>query len=176
MRGSNGMRVVRELRTADRTREVSEIHGANRTRYVFLDPDGTQHDWICVVVRAGTGVVYQQQYGGTATHLSGVEGYLVPLTGWDPVTDRDGLRELRDIFEGRLRGFGLAGPPGPELLDRLRSAVGVVHYWSSGWTSDWCPDRIPLQIDEDRLDELDEAWIPVRTPDGPGVLLWDNSD
>ncbi|MFD4942778.1 DUF6210 family protein [Streptomyces sp. NPDC058239] len=29
---------------------------------------------------------------------------------------------------------------------------------------------------ESRLDETDEAWVPVLTPDGrPGVLLWCNS-
>jgi hypothetical protein len=35
---------------------------------------------------------------------------------------------------------------------------------------------VPLQIDEGRGDELDEAWIPVLTPDGPGYLAWINSD
>ncbi|BBC29284.1 hypothetical protein SGFS_005780 [Streptomyces graminofaciens] len=26
------------------------------------------------------------------------------------------------------------------------------------------------------LSEVDEAWVPVVTPDGPGVLVWENSD
>ncbi|MEV6241519.1 DUF6210 family protein [Lentzea sp. NPDC051838] len=46
---------------------------------VFLDPDGTEHDWLYVVVRAQTGVAYEQQYGGTANRLGEVEGYLVPV-------------------------------------------------------------------------------------------------
>lgn len=33
-----------------------------------------------------------------------------------------------------------------------------------------------LQVDETAIDELDEAWIPVLTVDGPGVLIWSNSD
>ncbi|MGO4755221.1 DUF6210 family protein, partial [Streptomyces sp. 2MCAF27] len=33
-----------------------------------------------------------------------------------------------------------------------------------------------LRLDEGRLAEADEAWIPVTTPDGPGELLWCNSD
>jgi hypothetical protein len=34
----------------------------------------------------------------------------------------------------------------------------------------------PLRIDEERADELDEAWVPVLTPDGPAYLAWVNSD
>ncbi|WP_328753160.1 DUF6210 family protein [Streptomyces sp. NBC_00285] len=34
----------------------------------------------------------------------------------------------------------------------------------------------PLLLDESRLAEADEAWVPVLTPDGPGVLTWENSD
>jgi hypothetical protein len=29
-------------------------------------------------------------------------------------------------------------------------------------------------LDRRRLNELDEAWIPVLTPDGPGYLAWVN--
>ncbi|MFJ9863314.1 DUF6210 family protein [Streptomyces sp. NPDC101165] len=33
-------------------------------------------------------------------------------------------------------------------------------------------------LDEEltRLAEVDEAWVPVVTPDGPGVLVRENSD
>ncbi|MDX8149202.1 DUF6210 family protein [Lentzea sp. BCCO 10_0061] len=33
-----------------------------------------------------------------------------------------------------------------------------------------------LRLDESRIREADEAWIPVITPDGPGLLVWCNSD
>ncbi|MFE4329723.1 DUF6210 family protein [Streptomyces sp. NPDC056831] len=33
-----------------------------------------------------------------------------------------------------------------------------------------------LRWDESLLDEMDEAWVPVLTPDGPGVLLRCDSD
>ncbi|WP_460358611.1 DUF6210 family protein [Actinoallomurus acanthiterrae] len=33
-----------------------------------------------------------------------------------------------------------------------------------------------LELDEERLHELDEAWTPVVTADGPGILVWQNSD
>jgi hypothetical protein len=43
------------------------------------------------------------------------------------------------------------------------------------------PDLAPelldrFALDESRLAEADEAWVPVFTPDGPGVLTWENSD
>ncbi|MFD9903267.1 DUF6210 family protein [Streptomyces sp. NPDC059063] len=31
-------------------------------------------------------------------------------------------------------------------------------------------------MDETRVGEADEAWVPVVTPDGPGVPVWFNSD
>ncbi|GAA4880348.1 hypothetical protein GCM10023235_70810 [Kitasatospora terrestris] len=34
----------------------------------------------------------------------------------------------------------------------------------------------PLRLDESRIREADEAWIPVITPEGPAVLMWHNSD
>ncbi|MGM1060082.1 DUF6210 family protein [Saccharothrix sp. Mg75] len=34
----------------------------------------------------------------------------------------------------------------------------------------------PLLLDGSRMSEADEAWVPVLTPDGPGVLVWSNSD
>ncbi|WUD78232.1 DUF6210 family protein [Streptomyces sp. NBC_00510] len=34
----------------------------------------------------------------------------------------------------------------------------------------------PLRLDESRIREADEAWVPVITPDGPAVLVWFNSD
>ncbi|WP_407924527.1 DUF6210 family protein [Actinomadura physcomitrii] len=48
--------------------------------------------------------------------------------------------------------------------------------WPSGRGPDEADTRSHLQIDDDRIEGLDEAWVPVRTPDGPGVLVWCNSD
>ncbi|MFD9003063.1 DUF6210 family protein [Streptomyces sp. NPDC059582] len=33
-----------------------------------------------------------------------------------------------------------------------------------------------MRLDENRIRDTDEAWVPVITPDGPGLLLWANSD
>ena len=44
----------------------------------------------------------------------------------------------------------------------------------------WAGDTLnsmphPLLLDEQHLGDADEAWVPVLTPDGPGVLVWPNS-
>ncbi|MFV2176746.1 DUF6210 family protein [Actinomadura sp. LOL_016] len=43
-------------------------------------------------------------------------------------------------------------------------------------SSNDCRRPAQLQVDESRLAEVDEAWVPVVTPDGQGVLVWLNSD
>ncbi|GAA4056435.1 DUF6210 family protein [Actinomadura miaoliensis] len=137
-------------------------------RYVFLDPDGTADVWLYVVVEAPTGVFYQQQYGGTACRQGQVEGYLVPVYGLDA------LNALRTLFEQHFRGAGTWNHSwSPEERDRLRDGVEGVTFWAcDGWTE----EPHALKLDESRMAEADEAWIPVLTPDGPGVLLWFNSD
>ena len=137
-------------------------------RRVFLDLEGTGTGWVFVVVAAPTGVVYEVQGGGYGCVPYAQEGYLLPVFGQD-LDD-----ELREIFVGELRGHGARGLDWPpELLDRLRSAVAFPVY-GSGNRDDLFP--APLVLDESRLAEADEAWVPVLTPDGPGVLVWENSD
>ena len=135
---------------------------------MLLDPDGTGPEWAYVVVQWRTGVVYQQQYGGTACRQGEIEGYLVPVDGSTarPLLD--------DVFVRSLRRVGCWGRPlEPELLDRVRRAVSLIRFWPDSQGS---ATFEPLVLDEDRLDDLDEAWVPVTTADGPGVLLWPNSD
>ncbi|WP_035841414.1 DUF6210 family protein [Kitasatospora azatica] len=140
------------------------------TRYIFLDPDGSGSGlgWVAVIVAAPTGVVYRNQGGGHGCIPYEQEGYLIPLFG-------EGLdEELRGIFVGELDGWGSRGLDWPApLLDRLRTAVGF-HVYGSANREDLFPT--PLVLDESRLTEADEAWIPVHTPDGPGQLVWENSD
>ncbi|KDN86975.1 DUF6210 family protein [Kitasatospora cheerisanensis] len=140
-------------------------------RHIVLDPDGCGADqgWMFVIVAAPTGVVYQNQGGGYGCLQYQQEGYLIPLFGPD-------LDEaLQEIFVGELKGCGsrrLDWPPA--LLDRLRMAVDQYGVYGSGRHEDTFPT--PLVLDESRLSEVDEAWVPVLTPDGPGVLVWENSD
>jgi hypothetical protein len=56
-------------------------------------------------------------------------------------------------------------------VERIVSMIGY------RTTSEDLPTEVPVvALDRGRLDELDEAWAPVRTPDGPGYVAWMNSD
>jgi hypothetical protein len=140
-------------------------------RHLDLDPDGSGsgRGWVCVIVAAATGVVYRVQGGGFGCVPYEQEGYLIPLFG------RDLDEELRAVFVGELHGQGTRGLDRPEpLLDRLRAAVAEFHLYGSANREDLYP--APLALDESRLPEADEAWVPVVTPDGPAILTWENSD
>ncbi|MYW64453.1 hypothetical protein GTY65_10270 [Streptomyces sp. SID8379] len=151
------------------TDQGSGAEAPDGRRRVFLDVTETGSGWVFVVVAAPTGVVYQTQGGGVGCIPYEQEGYLLPLygTGLD-----DGLNEL---FVGELKGWGSRRFDWPApLLDRLREEVAALHVYGSANRDDTFPS--PLVLDESRLAETDEAWVPVLTPDGPGFLVWQNSD
>ncbi|MEV4001778.1 DUF6210 family protein [Actinomadura sp. NPDC049753] len=138
-------------------------------RFVCFDPDGTiGGGWLYVVVEAKTGVIYQQQYGGNVNRQGQVEGFLVPLAS------RDALSALRTLFEKDFRGAGTWNHTWPEdAWTRLGAIIGAVRYWACDGDTE---QPHGLRLDESRMREVDEAWVPVITPDGPGVLVWPNSD
>jgi hypothetical protein len=145
-------------------------------RYVFLDFEELR---LCVVVAAETAVVYQQQHGGTACMQGRVEGYLLPVQGGPAGDCGEALAMLREIFERDLGGAGWRGGALPgQLMARLRGAVDKIAVEESGQTAGDVLSRElkPLVLDESRLGEMDEAWVPVITADGPGLLVWSNSD
>lgn len=124
---------------------------------------------LCVVVRAQTGAVYRQHYGGIARRQGQVEGFLIPASG--PA----GLSQLRELFEGHFRGAGTRGHSWQAgEAERLRRAVRAVRCPAPGHSG--AAAASPLELDEQRLSEADEGWVPVRAPYGPGVPLWPGSD
>ena len=137
--------------------------------------DGPAEGWLYVVVRAPTRIVYKHQYGGVMCRHGETQGYLVPVFG------HEALAELREFFEVTLGACGTTSRDWPQVrfewhqdqLDLLRRAVGRIT-WMAG--DDLYPEAVPLVLDESRVEEFDEAWLPVLTPDGPGVLWWNNSD
>ena len=139
-------------------------------RNVFINPSGfLLHPWMAVLVEAHTGVTYSHQTGGVACIPRQSEGYYVP------VFDQNAYDTLRSMFEVALEGAGTSGRDvrwdGP-LLERLREAVALIRMdASTGASAD-----VRLVLDESRLPEIDEAWVPVISPDGPGTLIWENSD
>jgi Family of unknown function (DUF6210) len=118
-----------------------------------------------VIVLSETGLIYRHQYGGYHCYGAEIEGFLVPA--W---AHPEAKKELDDLF---LVDLGMSGVPDDrrsEVVNRVRSSVQRIWYRGDD------PRMVPLQIDESRADELDEAWVPVLTPDGPGYLAWINSD
>jgi hypothetical protein len=142
-----------------------------RVRIVWVD--GPAEGWLHVVVRAKTRIVYKHQYGGVMCRHGEVQGYLVPVFG------TEALAELRDFFEGTLGTYGTTNHDGvpfewrEDQLDLLRRVVSRIAWWAD---DDLYPEPVPIVLDESRIQEFDEAWLPVLTPDGPGVLWWSNSD
>ena len=55
----------------------------------------------------------------------------------------------------------------------IRGAVSLLVMMSSTRLGN---PEMQIELDESRFYEIDEAWVPVATPDGPGILTWENSD
>ncbi|MER5644869.1 DUF6210 family protein [Streptosporangium sp. NPDC002524] len=151
-----------------------------KKRYIYMDTSdlGGPEDQLQLVIEAPTGVVYRNQYGGYSCLPGHAEGFLMPI-----LPGPDVLPELRDIFENELGGHGtnvrgFSWPPGS--LNRVRRAVEDIGMQGLTYDRDdhsWPgPFDCALRVDESRMAVLDEAWIPVITADGPGILTWSNSD
>jgi len=152
---------------------------------VFLDPDGTIPHLFGVIVEHPTGIRYEQQCGGVETLQRSTEGYFIPLSEFTAIGDAEGVlsSQLTAVFHrGRSclwRGNPDKLPPNtshlsPDRLETLKSLVESIPYWI-------CDDsdseqRSHLRLDETRLGELIEAWVPVVTADGPAILVWENCD
>ena len=124
-----------------------------------------------MVVHAATGVTYLHQAGGVECQQRKVEGYLVP------VGDEQDATPFRDLFAVKFRG----NPPplahnawADDAISELASLVARVPFWLS--QPDGTSERTTLEIDRNHLDDLTEAWVPVITAQGRGVLLFKNSD
>lgn len=149
-----------------------------RVQFVSLDPDETLPPWLVVVVRSATGVVYGTQCAGVATEERLIEGYLVLLGGPRLGTESEpiDLASLNDVFhEGDACMWKWKGRDFPnERLARLRALIETIPYWQCILEGRDTGHR--LRIDASRIHELAEAWVPVETPDGPGVVLYKNCD
>ncbi len=142
--------------------------------YVFLNPDGTGSVGLTVLVAAPTGVTYGHQCAGSLTEVRVLEGFAVPLA------TADRAEPLRAFFR-RFHGYPPIrdGRTGAVLLDEhvaeLARIVSAIPFWLTS-RSGADERRLFLQLDRDREDELTEAWVPVQTVSGRGVLIFDNSD
>ncbi|CAM3592195.1 DUF6210 domain-containing protein [Kibdelosporangium persicum] len=133
---------------------------------VDFNPHDAVPEVLCLIVPAPTGVVYENQCGGHACLRKSLEGFLVVVGRATPFT------EFFARFDGR--------PPVSwtvEDLDRLQRLVRekVAYFVPDGDSGD-SDVRVLLSLDFDRLDDLTEAWLPVRAGDEAAVLVFANSD
>jgi hypothetical protein len=131
-------------------------------------------------------VSYRQQCGGTDCLQREVEGYYVPLGGYqsDPTAGLFDNGALTAPFHKGGDNCVFSGSPRPESplipelppdrIEALRTVVESIPYWSDADASG--TEREHLILDQSRLTDLAEAWVPVLTPDGPGILTWPNCD
>jgi hypothetical protein len=162
----------------EKQRQLSDRIEKGELRVVFLDPDGSYDGWLSVVVEAPTGVAYQTQCAGVGNDLRQVEGYLVPVNGAQFDTEEGWLTipPFTAVFhEGTSCFYDWIGHELPaQRLDQLCALVREVPYWQNPPSGDTTRNR--LEFDHTRLEEVCEGWIPVITPDGPGVLVFKNCD
>jgi hypothetical protein len=103
---------------------------------------------MAVIVEASTGVIYENQTGGTACFPRRVEGYYVP------VFIEQGLQALRAAFEVSLSGTGTHRGLPADVLAEVRAAVPLIVMQSS---IRFGHPEVRLALDESRFNEIDEA-------------------
>lgn len=155
-------------------------------RKVLIDPDGTFTSYLGVIVQHPTGVEYEHQCAGIECAERSVEGYYVPLGGAMMDLDDGNVNasELHQVFHREVRvGCPFGGTawkehasalPADRLKD-LRDALAKIPYWGREDGPEG-QRRTALRLDESRIGDLREAWVPVSTPDGPAILIWPNCD
>jgi len=165
-----------EARQADLSSRIAD----GQLRYVFLDPDGTSPPWAAVIIESQTGVVYANQCGGIRCDERLAEGYLVPLSGLKVNVDDGPIdpSELTTVFhQGRACCYNWATSRVPDdRVERLRELVAAIPFWSCRHRAGDEDSRTALRLDDARLEEICEAWVPVVTTEGPGVLVYQNCD
>ncbi len=79
-----------------------------------------------------------------------------------------------DFFDRRFSGWSQPSDWTPVDYDELDRLLSNVH--SFGEEAGGVRDERALSLDRDRLDDVEEAWIPVDSAAGPAILIFENSD
>ncbi|MDP6636665.1 MAG: DUF6210 family protein [Phycisphaerae bacterium] len=139
-------------------------------KYIFINPDGTEDVGLCLVIESPTGVEYGNQCGGHSNEERVLEGYLIPLGMLELE------QELYDFFWEEFRGncYEPDNEWTTERISKLETIIAKIPDWicSKGGED----KKESLALDRNRIDECTEAWIPVLSKYGRGVLMLKNSD
>lgn len=147
----------------------------DRLKIVIVGFQGCCEDWLVILVAAPTGVAYRHQTGGVACDHPVLEGYMVPAWGSHPdLLHESCAAALRAVFHPKNAcDYGHVGYNLPkDRLDHLRKLVENIEYHDE----DFEPKRGVI-VDDTRLDQIREAWVPVLLSSGErGFLAWENCD
>ena len=138
--------------------------------HVFLNPDGTQPFGVIAIIAAPTGVTYSSQCAGTSNENRSIEGFVIPVAGEEQADEIHGWFWKR--FHGNSNSRDIEWSE--SLTNELGKLIRTIPIWSTG--HDENDERHFLSLDENRIHECAEAWIPVSTPYGIGILTLRNSD
>jgi hypothetical protein len=107
---------------------------------------------------------------GARNEIRRTEGYLVD------VGPASSCKRLREWFRLNHPGGLFDAVGNPQFREELSALVNDVKVWVETEAESF--DVVPrsLELDESRLDELLEAWIPVTSPLGTGILIHKNRD
>lgn len=137
--------------------------------YIFLNPDGTQDIGLCLIVEKDTGVFYGNQSAGNACVELYSEGYLVPLGM------KDVEKELNKFFAKETTGWTPVCWK-EKQVEQLSLIISKIPCWNTHYYQDEDDQRQFLKLDKTRIEECEEAWIPVLSPLGKAILIFENSD
>ena len=140
---------------------------------IFLDvnPRDDSPHILGLIVEHRTGVVYGNQVGGLACVWRSLEGFFVVL----------GTGQVPQSFIDYFARYG-GSPPltrldwSPGDLADVASLIARTAPFASTGADGFGESRLPVRLDESRLDDLTEGWIPVAFGDRRGVIVFPNSD
>lgn len=157
----------------DRQKNLMSSINKGESQFVYIDSDGTLGDWIAVVIESKTGVVYGTQCHGVLCEQRYVEGFLIPCGGllFNPDEGFINSSILRSSFHSN---GCLYNNPYELKIEEIADKVHQIPIWHYTNINDCTREH--LELDLARKYEMCEAWIPVKTKFGNGVLLWNNCD
>lgn len=157
----------------DRQRDLGSSVNKGDSQFVYIDSDGTFGDWIAVIIEDKTGVIYGTQCHGVICEQRYVEGFLIPCGGLLFNAD-DGLITSAMLTLLFHSGGCMYNKSFQSEIAEIGDIVKQIPIWHYSNLNDCTREH--LEIDSDRAYEICEAWIPVKTKFGRGVLLWNNCD
>lgn len=124
-----------------------------KKKYIFIDPDGSQNDYLYAAVEENTGIVYIHQAGGYLNVENKIQGFLIPLNG---INEAKYLQKFFARFKEYPPDSTKGEAWGKRDLEELSFLVREISIWYTSVKSkeDY---RLFLKVDESRIQELTEG-------------------